>query len=158
MIKEQREEVENLEDGGRIVECGKSDKAKQSQRAGQSREERTMGAAERNGTRKEAKLSTEEPKKMKIRVSDESREADAESKASGLEKEDINEVKGNEESETQMIRNKAVKRWANKMQKRDGGEDTQAKDFKDGTTEQPVALMEDCLNIQGGFSLHYLFL
>ncbi|KAG8005778.1 hypothetical protein GBF38_001762 [Nibea albiflora] len=94
---------------------------------------------------------------MKIHVSDESREAEAESEASGLEKEDVNGVKGNEESKIQMIRDKAVKRWANKMQKRDGGEDTRrserrgkkARDFKDGTTMQPVALMEDCLNIQG---------
>lgn len=46
------EEVENVDDSGMRGECGTSDKAKQSQRARQGREERTMGGPKRNRTRK----------------------------------------------------------------------------------------------------------
>lgn len=159
--------MENLEDSGKRGECGKSDKAKQSQRAGQSRVERTMGAPERNRTRKEAKLSTGEPKKMKIHGGDESREAEAESE--GLEKDEekknMNKVKENKESKTHTIRNKATKRWENKLQKTYSREWSQrsvkkgekARDLEDGTTGRPAALEKDS-DDQGEFSLHYLFI
>lgn len=78
------------------------------------------------------------------------------------EKKNMNEVK---ENKIQMIRHKAVRRRENKMHRKDSGEGSKRsvktgatdKDFKDGITDQPVALEEDCSNIQGGFSLHYLF-
>lgn len=66
-----------------------------------------------------------------------------------------------------MIRYKAMKRRANKRQRRNSGEGAQrsvmktekAKDFKHGTTDQHVALEDDCLDISGGFFfLYYLMI
>lgn len=105
---------------------------------------------------------------MKIHGSEERGGAEAEREASGLEKEqgkrNLNRVKANRESKILMIRHKAMKRSVNKMQKRNSREGSQrrakeqekAKDVKDGATDQPVALEEDCSHTQGGLLL-YLF-
>ncbi len=76
----------------------------------------------------------------------------------------MDKVKENKESKLRMIRNKAIKRWENKMQKtnrersqRSVKKGEKAEDFEDGTTDQPVALEGDS-DVQGEFSLHYLFI
>lgn len=62
----------------------------------------------------------------------------------------------------EVIREKTSKRWENKMQKEGGlprsvkkGEKN--RHFKDGATDQPVAVEEDCSDIQGEFFLYFLF-
>lgn len=116
----------------------------------------------RDRTRKEAKLTTEEPKEMKIHGGAESRVAQAENiapKSEEEEKKNTFRVKVNKRSEIRMTGHKAMKRWVSKMQRKNSGEGSQisvnrAKDFKDDTT---VALEDDCSDIQGGFSSYFFF-
>lgn len=131
-------EEENLEEGGKRGECG----ASQSHRAGQS---------QGKGTRKEAKRAPEEPNEMKNRNSAESREAP---KSEEEEKKNMSKMKVKKTKEIQTTGRKDMKRTVSKMQRKNGGAQSQIsvnrpKDFKDGTA---VALEDDDSDIQGGFS------
>ncbi len=103
---------------------------------------------------------------MKIHGSGESREAQAASEASGLEREEgkknLNKIKENKECK-KSIGHKATKRWTKKMQR---GEESQrslkkakkAKCFEDNSTDQPMAFQDDCSGIQGGLLICYLLI